>query len=327
MHPPPPMARQGKSYTLPPQADKAGPSRVPSMTAIRPEKKVTDPTPLRQSIRADEDPTPLSTPLAYSPETFMDEPEPEAAEESGLIMKPRSSSGRTLPIGVEPMSRLSVPMPKPAGTMAPPPSYFNMERTASHSSTSTDLTPSLGASRQPSIMTYTTSSASTSSLGSTLVEPNSPHRRNLSGHPLKTPDSSHRKGETPNRALKNHIAVWSYEITHTIKIPLLKPVTHGQGTATPSLFKPTVHPKVQVPILGNGPMSDSGLRLSVEQVPTTKKSDGSATPEKSVFGVVDIDLAPFAGKGRVQRRFLLRGSRTNAVVKVGHILRKQRLIM
>jgi Tfp pilus assembly protein PilW len=38
--------------------------------------------------------------------------------------------------------------------------------------------------------------------------------------------------------------------------------------------------------------------------------------EKMVFGIVDVDLAAFAGKGKTTRRFLLRGSRTNATIKV-----------
>ena len=37
---------------------------------------------------------------------------------------------------------------------------------------------------------------------------------------------------------------------------------------------------------------------------------------KTVFGTVDIDLAAFAGRGALTRKFLLRGSRTNATIKV-----------
>lgn len=43
-----------------------------------------------------------------------------------------------------------------------------------------------------------------------------------------------------------------------------------------------------------------------------RKPTGETTP----FGQVDVDLAPFAGKGKTTRRFLLRGSRTNATVKL-----------
>jgi hypothetical protein len=41
-----------------------------------------------------------------------------------------------------------------------------------------------------------------------------------------------------------------------------------------------------------------------------------ADSEKMVFGIVDIDLAAFAGRGKTSRRFLLKGSRTNATIKV-----------
>ncbi|WVQ85993.1 hypothetical protein IAT38_008161 [Cryptococcus sp. DSM 104549] len=45
-----------------------------------------------------------------------------------------------------------------------------------------------------------------------------------------------------------------------------------------------------------------------------KPKIGEKSPIK--YGTIDVDLAPFAGKGRMTRRFLLKGSRTNATVKV-----------
>lgn len=42
----------------------------------------------------------------------------------------------------------------------------------------------------------------------------------------------------------------------------------------------------------------------------------TANEEKTTFGIVDVDLAAFAGKGRTTRRFLLKGSKTNATIKV-----------
>jgi hypothetical protein len=36
----------------------------------------------------------------------------------------------------------------------------------------------------------------------------------------------------------------------------------------------------------------------------------------TTFGKVDIDLAAFAGRGLTTRKFLLKGSRTNATVKI-----------
>lgn len=48
----------------------------------------------------------------------------------------------------------------------------------------------------------------------------------------------------------------------------------------------------------------------------SEKGGVAAEKQKTVFGVVDIDLAAFAGKGKMTRRFLLRGSRTNATIKL-----------
>lgn len=170
--------------------------------------------------------------------------------------------------------------------------------------------------------------------------------------------SGHRKGITPGRRLKLHTCTWDYDLQHALRIPLGKPIpiplTSGsftsKGPRTPA-----------APLLGAGPLSDSGIRLIVEQLPTpaatstqpangaNKDSLGSMTQavhhidyangnpselgggkasrgmttdgEKAVFGMVDIDLAAFAGKGRTTRRFLLKGSRTNATIKVSEVLR------
>lgn len=54
------------------------------------------------------------------------------------------------------------------------------------------------------------------------------------------------------------------------------------------------------------------MKKDVKQ--TRKERRFEKSPIK--FGTIDIDLAPFAGKGRMTRRFLLKGSRTNATVKV-----------
>jgi len=48
----------------------------------------------------------------------------------------------------------------------------------------------------------------------------------------------------------------------------------------------------------------------------SERNSGNAEGEKTVFGTIDIDLAAFAGRGKTRRRFLLRGSRTNATIKL-----------
>jgi hypothetical protein len=92
--------------------------------------------------------------------------------------------------------------------------------------------------------------------------------------------------------------------------------------------------RTSLPTLGSGPHSESGLRIVIEQRISTSKvateGNGSTmTTErpkggkrhvgegKIAFGTVHVDLAAFAGKGKLTRRFLLEGSKTNATVKVG----------
>jgi hypothetical protein len=99
------------------------------------------------------------------------------------------------------------------------------------------------------------------------------------------------------------------------------------GTATPAR-------KEMAPILGGGQHSESGFRLIINEIRPVKAEAGTAhgvdfkdevkhladavahpkSQAHVVFGTVEFDLAQFAGRGKVNRRFLLRGSRTNAVV-------------
>lgn len=130
-----------------------------------------------------------------------------------------------------------------------------------------------------------------------------------------------------------------------MRIPLSKPATPTSGSLNP------YRRQQSVPVLGAGPLSESGIRLVIEQLPTPAATSmqqasgadkeslgsvlaaahhaahphGTANPsegkkttsgEKTIFGIVDVDLAAFAGKGKTTRRFLLRGSRTNATIKV-----------
>lgn len=176
--------------------------------------------------------------------------------------------------------------------------------------------------------------------------PNPLRRERSSTNPLRpqSSQSSMRKGATPSSSLRSHTATWNYEISHIIKVPLGKPIPISTpGSATPRL-------RGTAPVVGAGPFSESGLHLVIEQLPTKAavtsqtaandkeglhhtlhaahragKDDGNnpsersgpkADTHKTTFGVVDIDLAAFAGRGRMTRRFLLRGSRTNAVIKL-----------
>lgn len=146
-------------------------------------------------------------------------------------------------------------------------------------------------------------------------------------HGKQSNESHHRKGVTPARRLKQHTCTWEYSITHTIRVPTGKIVSAtpaASGAATPSSNR-----REMAPILGGGPTSDSGFRLIIQEIRTqhsmttdhshvadAAKKVAPPKEERTVFGIVEIDLAPFAGKGRMMRRFLLKGSRTNATVKV-----------
>lgn len=81
--------------------------------------------------------------------------------------------------------------------------------------------------------------------------------------------------------------------------------------------------KDHLPNISQSTVQSVASGLSAVAGSNTKKKDVKQTRkerrlEKSPikFGMIDIDLAPFAGKGRMTRRFLLKGSRTNATVKV-----------
>ncbi|WVO17553.1 hypothetical protein L204_105248 [Cryptococcus depauperatus] len=204
--------------------------------------------------------------------------------------------------------------------------------------------PSAKAKRPASVATAHTSSSSNS--GSSLVpyldppsRPGIPHRvRSISGPGASTDRdadliSSRRKGETPVRPLKQHACQWGFELHHMLKIPLEKPQERSRPQRESKL------------ILGDGPLSDSGIELVIYQYPViprrnsphnispsgssitqlTNTSSGSGLHNAQrknsnkgpiMFGKVDVDLAPFAGKGRMTRRFLLKGSRTNATLKI-----------
>lgn len=167
--------------------------------------------------------------------------------------------------------------------------------------------------------------------------------------------STHRKGETPIQPLKSHCCKWDFELRHVLRFPLSKSPSSaatkggqptlilGNGPTSDSgleltIFQYPAKPQAQQasstpsPSLSGEGSSPNISQSTVQSVASglsavagsnTKKKDVKQTRkerrlEKSPikFGMIDIDLAPFAGKGRMTRRFLLKGSRTNATVKV-----------
>lgn len=324
-------------------------------------KKASDPTPLRNHAEGDnlvpvESPEVMEEPEELS-EADADPSRKNSSESRGagsldsggtrsspsrpLVSLNSSRANSANPSAASSMSSLSVPFPRsslpPArsGTSASPatlidsvPGHRNASLLPSPKSTRSTLLERRGV----------IAAVSPESSSSTL-----PRARTISVESQRSTShsSSHRKGSTPVKMLKNHSCLWDYELSHVIKIPLSK--------APPSLGSEATGRKPAGPILGSGPMSESGLQLIIYQHPTpaatteakdlrvpkdeplsariastlessaateVKKVATAASGIKSVFGVVDLDLAAFAGKGRVTRRFLLRGSRTNAVVRL-----------
>ena len=210
-------------------------------------------------------------------------------------MKPRGredSNGST-------SSYLTVPQPR-GRTLSHPP-------TRSGTTDSTLLDPLFP--RPGSLSRTLTMSTMSSDTPSTNT---SPRHRTISDSTVK-PHSTQRKGTTPARRLRLHTCTWDHELQHAIKIPLGRPIpppSYGATTPTRS--------QTPAPVLGSGPLSDSGFRLVFEQLPNnaSQHHHENGHKDRTIFGIVDVDLAAFAGKGRTTRRFLLKGSRTNATVKV-----------
>ena len=134
---------------------------------------------------------------------------------------------------------------------------------------------------------------------------------------------NNRRGSTPARRVikKEHVVPFSFEVQHTMRIALGKD-DDDTGSSTPGR-------KPRAPMLGAGPMSESGLSLLIEQsvpshrTPTTATfnggGEGSSKQNDAVFvpfGYVNIDLAPFAAHPRMSRRYLLKASKSNANIKV-----------
>ncbi|WWD20570.1 hypothetical protein CI109_105046 [Kwoniella shandongensis] len=344
---------------------------LPPVPLQRPNKKSSDPTPLKQVlVRQDSG----GTPLAESP-PVMDEPEelPDSildndsqysrngsGESSGSRGSSRSrasglrinlhrpsvaSSAIPTPRQSTPTDQLLVPFPR----SVPSPSTQDLipSGTTPSYSTLVDSLPSREAlafpNRHPISRTVssTTSTSSDTSASTTGLQPRG---RSVSGpgsmlNMTKADNgmsSVDRRGETPARPLRAHTCRWDYELSHVIRIPLGKPVMPSTS-ATPNGPNPYRQPPASaaLPLLGSGPHSESGIQLVIEQFPivpipsrpapdhdTKKHATGvegakaRVEKTKTVFGVVDVDLAAFAGKGRMTRRFLLKGSRTNATVKL-----------
>lgn len=120
--------------------------------------------------------------------------------------------------------------------------------------------------------------------------------------------------------VRAHSVDWEFQVQHTIRVMLGKPTGSGDKGRTPtgSATNPSgTHTPVNngkggpkpIARLGEGPTSDSGLKLEILQA-------GGKGKENILFGYTNIDLAPFADHGRTARRFLLKDSKTNATIRI-----------
>ncbi|WVF68150.1 hypothetical protein IAT40_002913 [Kwoniella sp. CBS 6097] len=361
--------RPSRTLSLPPSRDDLD----------RPQKKGSDPTPLKQVLQPvtseessamGNECTPVESPqrIVDEPEAFEDDIHPRdygepssrrSTQNAGTpplisVHRPslpvsttsslRNSSGISTPT-----ERLAVPFPRGVAPI----------RSGTTPSYSTLIDPIPGSDENRRSLNRTISMATTATSSSTSASistrPKLGRARSTSGPgpsrnaPQTDLLSDARKGTTPARPLRSHSCKWDYELEHVLRIPLGKPLpdtapngySYRQNTKGP--------PLPSYPVLGTGPHSESGLRLVIEQLPAPGRSssnpatgadnslgstlaavhiadkkdyhpseagDKRENREKTVFGVVDVDLAAFAGKGRMTRRFLLRGSRTNATIKL-----------
>ena len=99
--------------------------------------------------------------------------------------------------------------------------------------------------------------------------------------------STLRRGTTPFLKLKDHSVVWSHTLDTLLKFDIDRETSH---------------------ILPNP------LKLVVMQRVIPDDPDGS--PQNPRLGAVYLNLAEYVGKGSVERKYLLKESKTNSVLKV-----------
>lgn len=282
------QAMKGKSFSTPPFSIGSH-SFLPTGKHKSVDKKGSDPTPLRNSLLGS-DLKPVESPVSKG------ENEDTPTASSSMVGRDSASSSlyNQTSTAASSTSYLSVPVPTRHSTDDQRPADVPIERSSS---------------------------------------------RQTMSKSKSTNVSTHRNGITPMKPLdKNHTCTWDQEIQLSVRIPISK----GDGTTG------------KKPTLGEGPKSSSGMKLEIQQLPThiahpkhneesphpqthahaTHNTQGEKDEEDSgkhdkngphphhpkgkptAFGRVHIDLAAFAGRGRTTRKFLLKGSRTNATVQI-----------
>ena len=171
------------------------------------------------------------------------------------------------------------------------------DRSASMSSVETDLTSShvpssqssLTVSSQPTLHWADSSSSinpSTANASHVTMVPDSTLTE--SPDPLTVPiGSTLRRGTTPFLKLKDHAVIWSHTLDTLLKFDIDRDTYQIQPNP---------------------------LKLVVMQRVIPDDPDGS--PQNPRLGAVYLNLAEYIGKGSVERKYLLKESKTNSVLKV-----------
>jgi len=328
---PPPVLTNNNHHSPP----KSVPIPPRQSSNLGPTKKASDPTPLRQSIKPEQ----ISTPIASPEIDLTDEPEEDDMllhQLSGRIKQNGGYRNASSPYPSNPPVHI---MLREASTSTTTSNSSNQPGRLPEARSGTVIDPTLMLEDLPTNvepphteMTRSNSSSTTkssSNLDSVPSALQSRHykERTSSNTSLNSVHNSrlksHRRGRTPSRPLKQHTCIWNYEVEHAIRINVNRTGSSDSRTNLNLLSSKNAQTS-SVQVLGGGAKSESGLRISIEQVLPHRHAseDGQPGEHKKAghgrihFGTVHVDLAAFAGKGRLTRRFLLEGSKTNATVKV-----------
>lgn len=108
----------------------------------------------------------------------------------------------------------------------------------------------------------------------------------LTAKPDQRDPTSAARGQTPSAELKDHTVVWN----HTVNTVLRVDVSRDSGILAISPFKLII-------------------------IQHSAKNDTNA-PQKSRLGVMYLNMSEYVGKGAIERKYLLRESKSNAILKV-----------
>ena len=172
------------------------------------------------------------------------------------------------------------------------------DRSVSLSSLDTDNTSSLvpssqsslTVSSQPTLHWADSSSSATANASHAPMVPDSTSSE--LPDPLSVPiGSTLRRGTTPFLKLKDHSVIWSHTLDTLLKFDIDRETSQIQPNP---------------------------LKLVVMQRVIPDDPDGS--PQNPRLGAVYLNLAEYIGKGSVERKYLLKESKTNSVLKVSCFL-------